>query len=162
VIPKLVPFLNVQLPGNSKTSEHSGIEVRGVKAGIERVMQDLEAEETEEEIRIQLASEVLFDFDSYELKAEAESVLEKVLQVLGEYSGNSILVEGHTDSEGTEAYNQTLSENRANSVKTWLVEAGIESSLLQAVGYGESNPVASNETEEGRGKNRRVEITIKK
>ena len=162
VVPLLVPFLNVTLSGKSGVAEHSGIEVQGVQNRIKRVMKDLEAMETEEEIKIQLSSEILFEFDSYELSSNAEPVLRKVVEVLLEYPENSVVIEGHTDSEGTDAYNQTLSENRANSVKTWLVSAGIDGARLQAIGHGESKPVASNETDEGRGKNRRVEITIKK
>jgi outer membrane protein OmpA-like peptidoglycan-associated protein len=162
VVPSLVPFLEVGIPGKSGVSETSGIEVRGLQTGIRRIMKDLEAVETEEEIRIQLSSEILFEFDSYELTSNAVPVLKKVFQVLGDYPGNSIQIEGHTDSEGTDSYNQTLSENRANSVKEWLVTAGIDSSRLQTIGYGESKAVASNETDEGRTKNRRVEIIIKK
>ena len=89
-------------------------------------------------------------------------MLKKVFQVLGEYPENSVVIEGHTDSEGADTYNQTLSENRANSVKEWLVNAGIDSSRLQIIGYGEGKPVATNETDEGRSKNRRVEIIISK
>ncbi len=162
VIPSLVPFLEVSIPGKSGTTETSGIEVRGLQTGIRRVMKDLEAVETEEEIRIQLSSEILFEFDSFELGSKAEPVLKKVFQVLGEYPENSVVIEGHTDSEGADTYNQTLSENRANSVKEWLVNAGIDSSRLQIIGYGEGKPVATNETDEGRSKNRRVEIIISK
>jgi len=162
VVPKLVPFLNVKLSGKSNVTENSGIEVQGVQNRIKRVMKDLAAMETEDEIRIQLSSEILFEFDSYELSSQAEPTLQKVVQVLEEYPGNSVVIEGHTDSKGADDYNQTLSENRANSVKDWLVAAGVGSELLQAVGYGERKPVASNETDEGRSKNRRVEITIKK
>lgn len=162
VIPSLVPFLEVSIPGKSGTTETSGIEVRGLQTGIRRIIKDLDAVETEEEIRIQLSSEILFEFDSYELGSKAEPVLKKVFQVLGEYPENSVVIEGHTDSEGTDTYNQSLSENRANSVKEWLVNAGIDSSRLRTIGYGESKAVASNETEEGRSKNRRVEIIISK
>ena len=162
VIPSLVPFLEVNIPGKSGTTETSGIEVRGLQTGIRRIMKDLEAVETEEEIRIQLSSEILFEFDSFELGSKAEPVLKKVFQVLGEYPENSVVIEGHTDSEGADTYNQTLSENRANSVKEWLVNAGIDSSRLQTIGYGEDKPVATNETDEGRSRNRRVEIIISK
>ena len=162
VVPKLVPFLNVKISGKSGVTENSGIEVRGVQNKIKRVLKDLSAMETEEEIRIQLSSEILFEFDSYELSGSAEPVLKKVLRVIQEYPGNAVVIEGHTDNKGTDSYNQTLSENRAESVKDWLVSSGGDSGRLQAIGYGESKPVASNETDEGRGKNRRVEITIKK
>ena len=71
------------------------------------------------------------------------------------------VVEGNTDSKGTDEYNQKLSERRAASVKDVLVKSGIEADRLTTVGYGESRPVASNDTEEGRAKNRRVSIVVK-
>ena len=162
VIPFLVPFLNVELSGKSGVTGHSGIEVKGLQTGMERVLRDLEARETAEEIRVNLASEVLFDFDSHELRSEAESVLNKVRQVILEYPDHEILIEGHTDSEGTDSYNQALSEKRAESVMSWLVSGGVNPSGIEARGLGESSPAASNGTEEGRSKNRRVEITIRK
>ncbi len=162
VIPSLVPFLNVAVSGKSGVTETSGIEVRGVQTGIKRVLKDLEALETEEEISIQLSSEILFEFDSHQLGSNAEPVLTKVLQVIREYPGKAILIAGHTDSKGSDAYNQTLSENRAGSVKSWLVAAGLDAGQIKTIGYGETKPVAANDTEEGSSKNRRVEITIKK
>lgn len=162
VIPSLVPFLNVTIAGKSGVTAPSGIEVRGLQTGIKRVLKDLAALETEEEIRIQLSSEILFDFDSHQLGSNAEPVLTKVLQVLREYPENAIVIEGHTDTEGTDSYNQELSEQRAMAVKNWLVSSGLDSGRIETIGYGETKPAASNDTDEGRSKNRRVEITIKK
>jgi len=162
VIPSLVPFINVSITGKSGVTATSGIEVRGMQTGIKRVLKDLQALETEEEIRIMLSSEILFDFDSHQLGSNAEPVLSKVLQVIREYPKNSIVIEGHTDSKGTDSYNQELSEKRAMSVKTWLVASGMNAERIKTAGYGEANPAASNDTDEGRGKNRRVEIAIKK
>ena len=162
VIPSLVPFLNVMISGKSGVTEHSGIEVRGVQSGIKRVLKDLEALETEEEIRIHLSSEILFDFDSHQLRSNAEPVLMKVLQVIREYPENTIIIEGHTDNKGTDSYNQTLSGKRAMSVKNWLVSFDVKAGQIETIGCGETKPVASNDTDEGRSKNRRVEITIKK
>ncbi|MFH1965610.1 MAG: OmpA family protein [Acidobacteriota bacterium] len=162
VVPSLVPFLNVTIAGKSGVTAPSGIEVRGLQTGIKRVLKDLEALETEEEIRILLSSEILFDFDSHQLGSNAEPVLTKVLQVIREYPENAIVIEGHTDSEGSDSYNQTLSENRAMSVKTWLVSSGADAGRIETTGCGETEPVASNDTDEGRSKNRRVEIAIKK
>ncbi len=162
VIPSLVPFLNVAVSGKSGVTEISGIEVRGVQRGIKRMLKDLDALETEEEINIQLSSEILFEFDSHQLGSSAEPVLTKVLQLIKEYPGKMILIAGHTDSKGSDSYNQTLSENRAESVKNWLVAAGLDAGQIETEGYGETKPVASNDTEEGSSKNRRVEIIIKK
>jgi outer membrane protein OmpA-like peptidoglycan-associated protein len=162
VIPSLVPFLNVSITGKSGVTAASGIEVRGLQTGIKRVLKDLQALETEEEIRIMLSSEILFDFDSHQLGSNAESVLSKVLQVFREYPKNSIVIEGHTDSKGTDSYNQELSEKRAMSVKTWFTTSGMNAEQIKTIGYGETKPSVSNDTDEGRSKNRRVEITIKK
>lgn len=162
IIPSFVPFIRVILTGKSNVTDHSGIQVVGIQTGLERVLKDLNATETEEEIKIQLPSEVLFDFDKSQLRTEAESTLSKVLQVIHEYPECTILIEGHTDSKGSDVYNQTLSEKRAQSVKAWFLSSGINESKISTKGYGESKPVASNDTDEGRQKNRRVEITIQK
>ena len=76
------------------------------------------------------------------------------------YDDTDVLVLGHTDSVGSDAYNETLSEKRANSVDNFLVSRGVASSRLDSEGYGETDPVASNETEEGRQLNRRVEVVV--
>jgi outer membrane protein OmpA-like peptidoglycan-associated protein len=79
---------------------------------------------------------------------------------LEEYEGTEVLVVGHTDSTGTDAYNQTLSERRAESARTYLLGAGLEAGRVRAVGRGELEPIASNDTETGRQDNRRVEVAI--
>jgi len=103
---------------------------------------------------------VNFAFDSSKLTPESESILEKAVQALRDAASVSVRVEGHTDSVGTEQYNQKLSERRANAVVDYLVSQGIEAGRLEPMGFGESEPVASNETKEGRYKNRRVEFEV--
>ncbi|MEZ4526716.1 MAG: OmpA family protein [Desulfobacterales bacterium] len=101
-----------------------------------------------------------FDFDKSVIKAQYYPALDEVVQIMNKYSYLNVEVEGHTDSVGTDAYNQKLSERRANAVKNYLVnKGGINPSRLTTVGYGESKPATSNATREGRAKNRRVELT---
>ena len=103
---------------------------------------------------------VNFAFDSSQLTPESESILNQAVQALRDASTVTVRVEGHTDSIGTDQYNQGLSERRARAVVEYLVSQGIEPSRMEPAGYGESEPVASNETEEGRYKNRRVEFEV--
>ena len=100
---------------------------------------------------------VLFDFDSANLKSEAQAELDKAYEII-KADELKIEIQGHTDSIGTEEYNQGLSERRANAVKSYLVEKGIDEDRLTTMGFGESKPAASNDTKEGRMKNRRVEF----
>jgi OOP family OmpA-OmpF porin len=103
---------------------------------------------------------VYFDFDRYSLKTEAVEVLTEVVANLNEHDLIHISVEGHTDWTGTEAYNQKLSDQRAGAVVEFLRRHGVSESRLSWVGYGEAQPVASNDTEQGRARNRRVELRI--
>lgn len=110
---------------------------------------------------INLDSEVLFDVDKYDVRVhpEAEEVLKNLAIVLKEMDVKNFEIDGHTDSDGSDEYNQVLSEKRANSVKKFLVSQGVTAEITTK-GYGESKPVASNDTAEGKQKNRRVEIII--
>jgi outer membrane protein OmpA-like peptidoglycan-associated protein len=110
---------------------------------------------------------VLFDFDKYTLRPAANESLMKVGQVASGYPDAPLLIEGHTDSKGSHAYNMTLSDNRAGAVKKWLVEnGGIKASRITTKGWGETKPVAPNKKPDGsddldgRQKNRRVELTL--
>jgi outer membrane protein OmpA-like peptidoglycan-associated protein len=130
---------------------------------------DLAVEETETEIRIALSADVLFDFDKSDIKPEAAKALGQVADVLREHPGQPVRIEGHTDSKGSDAYNQALSEDRALSVRDWLAEEeGLDGSDFDIIGLGETQPAAPNEhpdssdDPEGRQKNRRVEIVIGK
>ena len=99
-----------------------------------------------------------FDFDKSAIKPEFEGVLDAAVEALKENPGVRVQVAGYTDSVGSDEYNQGLSERRANAVRDYLASHGIDASRLSAVGFGESNPVADNATEDGRAQNRRVEL----
>lgn len=144
-------------------------DIIGITRGLDTTLQDLGAKVTDQEIRIELAADVLFDFDKADLRPDAVPALTKVGEVLKSYPTAPVLIEGHTDSKGAHAYNQTLSEKRAAAVKAWLVEnAGASAARITTRGWAETKPVAPNtkpdgsDDPEGRQKNRRVEITIKK
>ena len=100
---------------------------------------------------------IQFEFDSSVLKTSSYSTLDKLAKEVRD-NNSSVTLDGYASAEGSEAYNTTLSKDRANSVKQYLVNAGVSSSSITANGYGEKNPIASNSTEEGRVQNRRVEI----
>jgi outer membrane protein OmpA-like peptidoglycan-associated protein len=105
-------------------------------------------------------SGILFDVGKSTLKAGSQASLERIAGVLTQYPQHQILVEGHTDATGSDELNLQLSRNRASSVRSALVAGGVDASKITAEGYGESRPVASNDTREGRQQNRRVEIVI--
>ena len=105
---------------------------------------------------------IYFDFDKTTLKSESFVELNKVVDFLKQNSSVSIEISGHTDSKGSDTYNLNLSQGRSQSVVDYLVSQGIDSSRLQAQGYGESKPIDSNDTEAGRANNRRVEFTVLK
>jgi OOP family OmpA-OmpF porin len=99
-----------------------------------------------------------FDFDKATLKPEGKRKVDDGIKMMKENPSLRVSVEGHTDSIGSDAYNQRLSERRANAVRDYMVDQGISSSRITTKGWGESKPAASNKTEEGRAQNRRVEI----
>ncbi|MBE2246835.1 MAG: OmpA family protein [Candidatus Competibacteraceae bacterium] len=104
---------------------------------------------------------VFFDFDKHHLKSESESELNRAIELLNKYPGIKIEIAGHTDNIGEDAYNQKLSERRANSVKEYLIKAGFpESRIIRVVGYGESKPIDPSDSKEARAKNRRVEFIL--
>jgi outer membrane protein OmpA-like peptidoglycan-associated protein len=105
-------------------------------------------------------SDVLFDFNKYTLKPGAREKLAKVSGILLAYPGLKIQVEGHTDAIGSDEYNQKLSEQRAGAVRDYLTTQGVAGNSVTAVGFGKQNPVASNDTNEGRQQNRRVEMVV--
>jgi outer membrane protein OmpA-like peptidoglycan-associated protein len=105
-------------------------------------------------------SDVLFDFNKYTLKPGAREKMAKVSGILLAYPGLKIQVEGHTDSVGSEEYNLKLSQQRADAVRDYLAAQSVPSSSITSVGYGKSQPVASNETASGRQQNRRVELVV--
>ncbi len=101
---------------------------------------------------------VLFDFNKSMLQPVSDGILQQVAGILTADKTLKLEVQGHTDNVGNDAYNQTLSEARAKSVMTWLTQHGVAADRLTFKGYGKTKPVADNGTDEGRAKNRRVEI----
>lgn len=103
---------------------------------------------------------VNFDFDKATIRADATSILREAATILKENAGVNVAVEGHTDSVGSDAYNLKLSLRRAAAVKAFLVKEGVAEGRLSSRGFGESQPVASNDTDDGRAQNRRVELKV--
>lgn len=118
-----------------------------------------DARETERGVVVNLP-DVLFEFASSELKSEARYTVKQIAEVLKGVQSRRVSVEGHTDSIGTIAFNQTLSEDRARNVADELVKRGISRSRVLSRGFGESNPIATNTTDYGRMRNRRVEVVV--
>ncbi len=110
--------------------------------------------------KVTLAADVLFDFDKSVVKPEGKSKLDDLAQKVKAINLEVVIAIGHTDSIGSDAYNQKLSVRRAESVKAYLVSKGVEPNRIYTEGKGEKQPVASNKTKEGRAKNRRVEIEV--
>ncbi len=129
----------------------------------EEIQKDIEGAKVErvgEGIKITFDSGILFETAKSNLQPVAKANIDKLSTILNKYKDTNILIEGHTDSDGTEEYNQKLSEARANSVANETKGQGVVGSRITTVGYGESQPVASNDTQEGKRLNRRVEIAI--
>jgi len=141
--------------------------ISGSSVGITKTLRDLGAKQVGKEIHITLSGDVLFDFDKWDIKKKAEATLLKLAQGIKETNKKHVLIEGHTDSKGSDSYNLELSQKRADSVRDWFVSKGVVTGVqFQTKGYGESKPVAHNtkpdgsDNPEGRAKNRRVEIKI--
>jgi len=107
-----------------------------------------------------ILDDVLFDFDKSAIKPEAAQILDRLVAFMNENPSSKVSLSGHTDSIGTEAYNLKLSDRRWMSVRDYVVKEGVDSSRVSGQGFGESKPIASNATAEGRAKNRRVEIKV--
>jgi outer membrane protein OmpA-like peptidoglycan-associated protein len=159
----------VDLYGNEVTSPAKSVTIRTLQGLPAEPVQSpatgkpYTLKTTAEGLRVTLSSLVLFDVGRYDLKASSREGLEQVVKLLKAYPTNSLRITGHTDAMGGNAYNQDLSEKRAQAVREYLAREGnINSSRINVVGYGEKRPVASNATEEGRQQNRRVEIDILK
>jgi outer membrane protein OmpA-like peptidoglycan-associated protein len=105
-------------------------------------------------------SDILFEINKANLTADLKTSLAKIAGILLVFKTSNIIVEGHTDNQGSKEYNQTLSEKRAENVMNFLVEQGVASSRLKSIGYGLTKPIADNDTKEGRQKNRRVDLIV--
>ncbi|WP_343630273.1 outer membrane protein OmpA [Roseateles sp.] len=110
--------------------------------------------------KVTYAADAFFDFDKSVLKPEAKSKLDDLVSKTGDINLEVIIAVGHTDSVGTDAYNQKLSVRRAEAVKAYLVSKGLEKNRVYTEGKGKKQPIADNKTAEGRAKNRRVEIEV--
>jgi outer membrane protein OmpA-like peptidoglycan-associated protein len=119
-----------------------------------------DGETVTESITVTFDSGVLFEFNSYALTANSQIELERMANIFKKYPETDIKIDGHTDSKGTEEYNQNLSEQRAAAVADYLASKRISRTRMNTTGYGEMKPVASNETDAGRTANRRVEVAI--
>lgn len=113
-----------------------------------------------EGIQVTFDSGILFGFDSYTLRDAARENLSNLAASLNRFSDSELLIVGHTDSSGAEDYNQRLSENRAGAARDYLVRQGVDASRIRAMGLGETEAIATNDTEIGQQENRRVEVAI--
>lgn len=113
-----------------------------------------------DDLRLIMPSEITFDFDSSEIKPSFYTILNNVADVMINYPETAVQIAGHTDSTGSDSYNQGLSVERAGAVRNFLAGQGVNYGRMSAVGFGERFPIASNTTEFGRAQNRRVEITL--
>ena len=127
---------------------------------IENKIPDVKVERVGEGIVVEFKSDILFGFDSYALSPLAKENLDNLVIILNDYSDTDISIIGHTDSKGSKAYNQALSERRSRAVSNYLAEKNIANPRLSSIGYGEEQPKISNETDSGRSQNRRVEFVI--
>ena len=120
-----------------------------------------EVERRDDSLMVNFAGGILFDTDSSSLSPGGYDRLRTLAQTVSQYPKERLIIKGHTDSQGDDRYNQKLSEERANTVRSLLVAEGVSSARVSAIGFGSKMPVATNATAEGRQQNRRVEIEIR-
>jgi len=158
--------------GNTALGAIIGATVGGVAGAVIGKQMDKQAEELKKElpdagverfgegIILELSDKVLFDFNKADLTAASKQSLDKIIDIFNKYPDTNIEIQGHTDSKGSMEYNQNLSVQRASSVSGYLTQHNIPSSRLAIRGFGEGAPKYTNDTEEGRAQNRRVEFLI--
>jgi outer membrane protein OmpA-like peptidoglycan-associated protein len=127
---------------------------------IERDIEGARVERVGEGIKITFSSGILFDINRADLKSSSRAELEKLANILNKYDDTNILLAGHTDSTGSDEYNMGLSRQRAQSVANYLSNQNVNPERFTVSGYGKSDPIASNDTADGRAQNRRVEVAI--
>jgi outer membrane protein OmpA-like peptidoglycan-associated protein len=127
---------------------------------LKKDLKDAKVERVGEGILITFESGLLFDVDKSDIKPTTKTNLDELSQTLKKYDDTNILVEGHTDNTGDDAHNEKLSDQRAEAVEKYLASQGVSESRITTKGYGESQPVADNNTETGRAANRRVQVAI--
>lgn len=158
--------------GNTAMGAIIGATVGGVAGAVIGRQMDKQAAEMEKEVPgakvervgegivVEFSGKVLFGFDKSDLTSEAIQNLSSLNEILTKYPDTDIVIQGHTDDKGTDTYNMTLSERRAQTVANYLVSKGIKNSRIDTKGYGETVPKYSNDSENGRAQNRRVEFLI--
>lgn len=158
--------------GNTAMGTVIGATVGGVSGAVIGRKMDKQAEEIKNEVPgvkvervgegivVEFTSNILFGFDNYNLTSEAKGNLDKLVTILNKYPDTDIAIIGHTDSKGSESYNQKLSVRRADAVADYLANQNIASNRLTTKGFGETQPKYSNDTAEGLAQNRRVEFAI--
>tara|TARA_R100001143_G_C3361089_1_gene135920 strand:+ start:18917 stop:19507 length:591 start_codon:yes stop_codon:yes gene_type:complete len=127
---------------------------------LEKEMDGVTIQRVEEGIAVSFDSGILFDFDSSSLRPEGYENLRKLTRIINRDDDTILMIVGHTDSRGDEDYNLGLSERRAQSASRYMISQGLSSDRIQMVGRGEYEPIADNTTDEGRQKNRRIEVAI--
>jgi outer membrane protein OmpA-like peptidoglycan-associated protein len=158
--------------GNTALGAIIGATVGGVTGAVIGRKMDKQAEEIKNEVPgakvervgegivVEFSNAVLFGFDQSDLSGKAESTLNDLIKILNKYPDTDLEIQGHTDNTGADSYNQGLSERRATAVANYLKGHGISSKRVKTIGFGETAPKYSNDTESGRGQNRRVEFLI--
>ena len=129
-------------------------------AEMQRDSEGAEIQRIGEGIKITFDSGILYDVDKSDLRVVSQTNLADLAKILNKYPDTNILIEGHTDSTGTDDYNMTLSRDRAQSVASYLATVEVASARFSTAGYGETQPIVTNDTAEGRQKNRRVDIAV--
>jgi outer membrane protein OmpA-like peptidoglycan-associated protein len=165
-------ILGNQIGGQGKTGAAVGAVIGAAIGGAEGHRMDQQQKElqqipgvevtrpSENEIAINLTNDILFDYNSFALRTESKATLQNLADNFRKYPDEQISVEGHTDAVGSHESNQRLSEQRADGVRNYLVDQGVNGQRVTSVGFGETRPKATNDTPEGRQLNRRVEIHV--
>ncbi len=143
----------------AEMAREEAMQARAERAEMEQALEELKAKETERGMILTL-SDVLFDTGEATLKPGAETAIGRLADVLATYPDRTVLIEGHTDANGSDEFNRSLSERRASAVQTALVSRGVSPDRLRSHGLGERYPVATNDTAAGRQQNRRVDIVV--
>ncbi len=160
------------LAGNTAKGAILGAVIGGAAGTAIGIYMDKQAEELEEDlenatvervgegIQVTFESGILFGFDKSDLTPEAQQNIRELAETLRKYPDTNVLIEGHTDDKGSDDYNQSLSERRAEAVARYTIAQGVSASRITTKGYGEAQPLASNDTDANRAQNRRVEVAI--
>lgn len=161
-----------RVAGNTGLGAVIGAAVGGVTGTLIGKKMDKQAEEIAKEIPgvavtrvgeaiiVEFANDILFGFDSYAISAKAAENLNKLVKILAEYPDTDIAIVGHTDSQGSAAYNKSLSLRRADAVGNYLIKQQVVPTRITTLGYGQTNPKYTNTTAAGQAQNRRVEFLI--